>query len=146
MARILPGLLLIATLPLAGCNTDSVAPVAVSAAPGMASLTLTRSNDFYAAGVKADVALNGTQITSLAIGDTYRTAVAPGSELLTVSCVCGPGSYTVKFNAEAGKAYGFAISPRNEQFAAQMTGGLIGVAADTSANGTQSGTFQITRQ
>jgi hypothetical protein len=74
--------------------------------------------------------------------------------VLTVSCWCGPGSYTVKFNAEAGKTYAFAVSPRGEQFAAEMTGAvgggafgsLVGVAADTSANGEQSGTFKITPQ
>jgi hypothetical protein len=38
------------------------------------------------------------------------------------------------------------VSPRGEQFAAEMTGGMIGVALDTAYNGDKSGTFQITPQ
>jgi hypothetical protein len=80
--------------------------------------------------------------------------VRPGPTVLTVTCWCGPGRYSVKFNAEPGKSYRFLVSPRGEQFAAEMVGtaaggvigGMAGVAIDTADNGDNSGTFQITPQ
>jgi hypothetical protein len=133
-------------LAVAGCDTDSVAPSVVAPAPGQAMLTVSRPAAMYGLAVKADVAFNGAHFASLGNGETYSAGVPSGAGVLTVSCWCSPGSYTTKFKAEAGRTYAFAVSPRGEQFAAQMAGGLIGLAADTSENGEQSGAFKITPQ
>jgi hypothetical protein len=141
-------------LPLAGCMTDQPAPSVIAGAPGMAMLTVSRPVAMYGLAVNAEVTLNGAHFASLGSSETYSASVPPGPAVLTVSCWCSPGSYTVKFDAETGKTYAFAVSPRGEQFAAGMAGAvvgggfgsLVGVGMDTSANGEQSGTFQITAE
>jgi hypothetical protein len=148
MARILPGLLLIALLPLAGCSAESVTPAAVSVAPapGASKITLTRSRDPVAVAATAAVDVNGARFAELALGQSYSGDVRPGPVILTVTCWCGPGRYSVKLNAEPGKNYSFLVSPRGAQVAAQVAGGMIGLAMDTAYNGDNSGTFQITPQ
>jgi hypothetical protein len=135
---------MMALLAVAGCNTDSVAPSPVSAGPGMATITLTRSNDLVAIAAPASVEANGAKFADLALGQTYTGAVSPGPTVLTVTCWCGPGSYSVKFNAEPGGRYRFLVSPRGAQVAAEVAGGLAGVAMDTAYNGDKSGTFALT--
>lgn len=133
-------------LALGGCTTDSVVPSAVAPAAGQASLTITRSHDLVAVAAPASVDMNGAKFADLALGQSYSAPVRPGPTVLTATCLCGPGRYSVSFNAEAGKNYHFLVSPRGAQVAAQVTGGLIGVAVDTATNGDKSGTFQITPQ
>jgi hypothetical protein len=133
-------------LAVAGCTTDSIAPSAVVSAPGQASLTITRSHDLVAVAAPASVDVNGAKFADLALGQSYSGTIRPGPTVLTVTCWCGPGRYNVKFNAEPGRSYSFLVSPRGEQVAAGMVGGMIGVAMDTAANGEQSGTFKITPQ
>jgi hypothetical protein len=62
---------------------------------------------------------------------------------LTVTCWCGPGRYSIQFNAQAGKHYAFEVSPRDEQFVATVAGGLVGVVAETAISGEKSGSFKI---
>jgi len=132
-------------LALASC-TESNAPSEVASAPGQTSLTITRSHDLMAVAAPASVDVNGAKFADLALGQSYTAPLRPGPTVLTATCWCGPGRYSVSFNAEAGKIYRFLISPRGAQLAAQVTGGLIGVAVESGANGDRSGTFQITPQ
>jgi hypothetical protein len=114
--------------------------------PGMARLTLTRSHDLVAVAAPAGVDVNSAKFADLALGQSYSGTIRPGPTVLTVTCWCGPGSYSVKFNAEPGKSYRFLVSPRGAQVVADVASGLIGVAMDTAYNGDKSGTFQITPQ
>lgn len=98
----------------------------------------------YAAIAGADVALNGSKIASLALGQSYSGAVAPGPNVLTVSCWCGPGSYSASFTAAPGQRYAFTVAPRWTAAGAAAAGGIVGVAADAAANGDRSGPFVIT--
>jgi hypothetical protein len=86
---------------------------------------------------------NGSKIASLDKGATYSGNVPAGPVTLTTSCPCDLGHYTIHFNAQAGKRYAFEVSPRNEQYAAVVFGGLVGYAVDAAANGENGGTFKI---
>lgn len=143
----LASLLLISML-LFGCVTDQSAPVASAAAPppiphGQAGISITRLDGFYGSLVAADIQANGNKIASLDKGATYSGGVPPGPVTLTVSCACDLGRYSIHFNAQAGKNYAFEVSPRNEQYAAVVFGGLVGYAVDAAANGENSGMFKI---
>ncbi|MGD0420566.1 MAG: hypothetical protein ABSA68_13470 [Xanthobacteraceae bacterium] len=146
MAAICRFVVFIALLALCGCMTEAPAPPAVSAAPGQATVTITRSRDLVAVAAPASVDVNGAKFADLALGQSYSGTVRPGPMIVTVTCWCGPGRYSVKFNAEPGKNYAFVVAPRGEQVMAQVGGGLIGVVSDTAINGDQSGTFKITPQ
>ncbi len=91
----------------------------------------------------ADIEANGRKFASLARDATFRGGVPPGPVTVTVTCWCGPGRYSIRFNAEAGKHYTFEVSPRDEQFVATLAGGLVGAAVETAVNGESSGTFKI---
>jgi len=140
-------LLLISAL-LFGCVTDQSTPVAAVVAPapiprGQAGVTVTRLDGFYGTLVAADIAVNGSKIASLDKGAAYTGSVPPGPVTLTASCACDLGHYTIHFNAQAGKRYAFEVSPRNEQYAATVFGGLVGYAVDAAANGETGGMFKI---
>lgn len=133
-----------ALVVLSACATDSATPPPVSAPPGMASITIARPMALGATLVSAEIDINGAKVTDLASGQTYSANIPPGPITITVSCWCGPGHYSTSFTAAPGGSYRFVVSPRLEQAGAQITGGLIGLAIDTAANGDRSGTFKIT--
>jgi len=146
----LPAFLLLISGLLAGCVTDQSTPVAsaaaVTSAPvprGQAGITITRLDGFYGSLVAADIAANGSKIASLDKGATFSGSVPPGPVTLTTSCACDLGHYTIHFNAQAGKHYAFEVSPRNEQYAATVFGGLVGYAVDAAASGENGGMFKI---
>ena len=131
-------------LLLTGCVTDQSAPVASAPIPrNYATVTITRTGGYYASAVDADVDANGKKFASVANGATFTGGVAPGHVTLTVTCWCGPGRYSVQFNAQAGKHYAFEISPRDEQMVATLAGGVVGLAIETAVNGETSGSFKI---
>jgi hypothetical protein len=136
--------LLLFSALLAGCVTDQSAPVASAPVPrSQASITITRTGGYYASAVDADIDANGKRFASLAKEATFTGGVQPGPVTLTVTCWCGPGRYSVQFNAQAGKHYAFEVSPRDEQFVATVAGGLVGVVAETAISGEKSGSFKI---
>ena len=138
-------LLSISTL-LAGCATDQSGPVASTTAPvprGQAGITVTRTGGIYALAVAADIEANGVKLERLDRGETFSGSVPPGPVTLTVSCWCGPGRYSIRFNAQAGQRYAFEVTPRDEQFVATFAGGLVGAAVDAAVNGESSGSFKI---
>jgi hypothetical protein len=145
----LPATLLLVSTVLAGCVTDqspSVASAVSAPGPiprGQAGITITRPSGFYGMLVPADIEANGTKIASLDKGAAYSGSVPAGPVTLTVTCPCDFGHYTIHFNAQAGKRYAFEVSPRNEQYAAVVVGGLVGYVADAAVNGEQAGTFKI---
>jgi hypothetical protein len=51
-----------------------------------------------------------------------------------------PGRYTLRFTAESGKSYRFLVSPRAENIAAGIAGGIIGMTVEGN------GPFKITAQ
>jgi hypothetical protein len=142
----LPAFLLLASTLLAGCVTDQSAPVASTVAPvprGQAGITVTRTGGYYALAVAADIDANGVKLARLDRGETFSGSVPPGPVTLSVSCWCGPGRYSVRFNAQAGQRYAFEVTPRDEQFVATFAGGLVGAAVDAAVNGESSGSFKI---
>jgi hypothetical protein len=136
-------LLLLSTL-LAGCVTDQSTPMVRAVGPGQAAITISRANSLYGAAMAVDIDANGSRIASLSSGGSYTGPLPPGPVVLTATCSSSPGSYTVRYNAVASRRYAFEVSPRGEQFAAAVLGGIIGLAADTAANGETSGSFKIT--
>ncbi len=135
---------LLALVVLTACVTNDTAPTVLAVGPGQASIAISRTNGWYASGVPVDLEVNGAKLTSLAIGGSYTGPLPPGPVTLTATCWCGPGRYTVRFDAVAGKRYTFEVSPREEQFGSQLVFGVVGLAADTIANQDTSGTFKIT--
>ncbi len=143
----LPATLLLISTVLSGCATDQSTPVA-SAAPapiphGQAGITITRASGYYGMLMPADIEANGTKIASLDKGAIYSGSVPAGPVTLAVKCPCDFGRYNIHFNAQAGKRYAFEVSPRNDQYAAVVVGGLVGYVADAAINGEQAGTFKI---
>ena len=144
----LPASLLLVCTLLTGCVTDQATPVAsaTAAAPvprGQAGITITRSNEIYGLLVPADIEANGAKIASLDKGATFSGSVPAGPVTLIVSCATDFGHYKLHFNAQAGKRYTFEVSPRNEQYAAVVLGGVVGYVADAAINGEQAGVFKI---
>ena len=140
----LPASLVLISALIFGCVTDQSAPVASAPVPrNQASITITRTGGYYGAAVDADIAANGAKFASLAREATFTGGVPPGPVTLTVTCWCGPGRYSIRFNAQAGKHYTFEVSPRDEQFVATLAGGVVGAVVETAVNGDTSGTFKI---
>jgi hypothetical protein len=145
MSRTIQAIMLLSMLVvLTACVTNDNAPSAMPVARGQASVTIGRPNGWYGAAVAVDIEANGTRIASLAAGGTYTGPVPPGPVTLTATCWSSPGRYTIHFNAEAGKRYDFEVSSRNEQIAASVAFGVVGLVADTAINESTSGAFKIT--
>jgi hypothetical protein len=130
---------------LGGCVTDqtataSAAPVAIPA--GQASLTISRVNNYYGALVPVRVSANGADFASLGLGESFTGGVKPGPVTLTTSMWSTPGSYTVHFDAVAGKRYAFELQPRGAGLAL-ASAGIIGSVVDAAANGEQSGPYKL---
>jgi hypothetical protein len=145
----LPAILLLISALLNGCVTDQSTPVASVASAhgpiprGQAGITITRLDGLYGSFVAANVSANGAPVASLEKGGTYSGSLPSGPVTLTVSSAGDFTHYSLHFNAQAGKRYAFEISPRNEQYAAMVFGGLVGYAADAAVNGEQAGQFKI---
>jgi hypothetical protein len=137
-------LLCLAPALLAGCVTDqttaAVAPVAIP--PGQASLTITRVNNYMGALVPVNVSANGAEFASLGLGESFTGGIKPGPVTLTTSMWSTPGSYTVHFNAVAGKHYAFELQSRGAGIAL-ASAGIIGSVVDAAANGEQSGPYKL---
>jgi hypothetical protein len=142
MIRAIQSIMLL--LMLAGCVTDGPLASVVPVAPGQASITISRANGWYGSAVTVDIDANGAKIASLAAGGSYTGPVSPGPVTLTATSWSSPGRYTVRFKADPGKRYAFAVSARDDQVVATAVGGVIGLVADTAINGETSGAFQIT--
>jgi hypothetical protein len=142
MIRIIQAIMLLLTL--AGCVTDAPVASVIPVAPGQASITINRSNGWYGSAVTVDIDANGARIASLAAGGSFTGPVSPGPVTLTATSWSSPGRYTVRFNAQPGKRYAFAVSPRDDQMVVTAVAGVVGLVADTAINGETSGTFQIT--
>lgn len=120
-----PSLILL-LLALGGCQTTSPQIPAVAPPAGMATITITRSSDLMYFGAPAQIDVNGESVGSLAVGGNYSGSLRPGPVIIATSAWSAPGRYSVRFEAEPGKTYRFLISPRGEQMAAGLGGGLIG--------------------
>ena len=83
------------------------------------------------------VELNGAKIAGIGRGETYTGGIAPGPAVVSVSAWSSPGASSQRFTAEPGKTYRFTVTPRGENFAAGMVGGLVGQAVEGG------GAFQI---
>ena len=112
MIRIIQAIMLLLTL--AGCVTDAPVASVIPVAPGQASITINRSNGWYGSAVTVDIDANGARIASLAAGGSFTGPVSPGPVTLTATSWSSPGRYTVRFNAQPGKRYAFAVSPRDD--------------------------------
>jgi hypothetical protein len=138
--------LCLASASLAGCVTDQSAtanaapPPAIP--PGQALLTISRVNNYYGALVPVRVTANGAEFASLGLGESFTGGVKPGPVTLTTSMWSTPGSFTVHFNAEAGKRYAFELQPRGAGLAL-ASAGIIGSVVDAAANGEQSGPYKL---
>lgn len=130
--------LVLATLVLlGGCATGgSTPPTSVNAAttrptaPGQATISISRTNEFAGSAATASVELNGAKIASIGNGESYTGGIAPGPAVVSVSAWSSPGASTTRFTAEPGKTYRFMVTPRGENFAAGMIGGLVGQAVE----------------
>ena len=106
-------------LPLAflpGCVTDQSGQSLAVASPvarGQATVAITRPGGWYISAVAVDIEANGTRIASIDNGGSYTGPVAPGPVTLTATSWSSPGRYSVHFNAEPGKRYAFAVTPRD---------------------------------
>lgn len=138
-------LLCLVQATLAGCVTDqsataTAAPIAIP--PGQALLTINRVNNYYGALVPVRVTANGAEFASLGLGEAFTGGIKPGPVTLTTSMWSTPGSFTVHFNAEAGKRYAFELQPRGAGLAL-ASAGIIGSVVDAAANGEQSGPYKL---
>ena len=89
-----------------------------------------------------NVTANGAEFASLGLGETFTGGIKPGPVTLTTSMWSTPGSYTVHFNAEAGKRYAFELQPRGAGLAL-ASAGIFGSVVDAAANGEQSGPYKL---
>jgi hypothetical protein len=90
------------------------------------------------------VAVNGTEVVSLAAGQSYTGGVKPGAVTLTASEALDIGQYTLRFDAVSGKTYKFLLSRRPVHMMAGVFGGLAGMVVETAVSGKQSGDYKIT--
>jgi hypothetical protein len=79
---------------------------------GQAIVTISRVNNYYGALVPVQVTANGAEFASLGLGATFTGGIKPGPVTLTTSMWSTPGSYTIHFDAVAGKHYAFELQPR----------------------------------
>jgi hypothetical protein len=123
--------LALATLVLlAGCATGGNTPSASAIAPGQATISISRADEFMYSGGSVSVELNGAKVASIGKGESYTGGVDPGPAVVSVSAWASPGASHHRFNAERGKTYRFVVSAREANFAAGMIGGVLGQAIE----------------
>lgn len=123
----------IAVLPLvllAGCATGGDPATVQPTARGQATISITRTSEFAGAGAWASVELNGAKIASIGNGESYTGGIAPGPAVVSVSAWSSPGASSYRFTAEPGKTYRFIVSPRGDNIAAGLIGGVVGQAIE----------------
>ncbi len=136
--------LCLASTNLAGCVTDQSAAAAPPVIPpSQATLTVTRVNNYYAALMPVAVTANGADFASLGLGETRTGGIKPGPVTLAATMLATPGTYTVHFNAEAGKRYAFELQPRTAGVVAAVSAGILGSVVDAAANGEQAGPYKL---
>jgi hypothetical protein len=130
----------------AGCASQPATLIVSAVAPGQAKVVITRSDDgpYIGPAATVHVGVNGTDVVSLAAGQTYTGGVKPGPVTLTASEVLDIGQYTLRFDAVAGKTYKFLLSRRPVHMMAGVFGGLAGMVVETIVSGEQSGDYKIT--
>jgi hypothetical protein len=130
----------------AGCASQPAQPIVSAVVPGQAKITITRANQgpYIGPAATVHVAVNGTEVVSLAAGQTYTGGVKPGAVTLTASEALDIGQYTLRFDAVPGKTYKFLLSRRSVHMMAGVFGGLAGMVVETAVSGEQSGDYQIT--
>ncbi len=137
-------LLCLASADLAGCVTDqsATANAAPAIPPSQATLTIKRVNNYRGALVPVNVTANGAEFASLGLGESFTGGVKPGPVTLKTTMWSTPGSFTVQFNAVAGKHYAFELQPRQAGIAFAAAG-ILGSVVDAAANGEQSGPYKL---
>lgn len=78
----------------------------------------------------------------IASGGKVLVDISAGQTTATASGFGFPGIYTVKFNAEPGRTYTLAVSPRGESYIPMAAFGFVGSAVDALVN-ENGGAFQI---
>jgi len=111
--------------------------------PSRATLTVTRVNNYYAALMPVAVTANGADFASLGLGETRTGGIKPGPVTLAATMLATPGTYTVHFNAEAGKRYAFELQPRTAGMVAAVSADILGSVVDAAANGEQAGPYKL---
>jgi len=102
------------------------------------TIEITRPSSFLYGMADAAIEVNGTKVTGLSNGGTYKGSVKPGPVTIVVTNWQSPGRSVASFRAAPGKTYRFTVTPRGESMAAGLALGLIGTAIEGG------GMFQIT--
>ena len=104
------------------------------------SIQITRPSAYIYALSDAYIDVNGTRVTNLAVGGSYKGSVKPGPVTIVVTNWQSPGRSVASFRAVPGKTYRFTVTPRGESVVAGLALGLVGTAIEGG------GMFQITPQ
>jgi hypothetical protein len=102
------------------------------------TIQITRPSAYIYALSDAYIDVNGTRVTNLANGGSYKGSVKAGPVSIVVTNWQSPGRSVASFRAAPGKTYRFTVAPRGESLAAGLALGLIGTAIEGG------GMFQIT--
>ena len=102
------------------------------------TIQITRPSAYIYALSDAYVDVNGTRVTNLANGGSYKGSVKAGPVTIVVTNWQSPGRSVASFRAAPGKTYRFTVMPRGESMVAGLALGLIGTAIEGG------GMFQIT--
>jgi hypothetical protein len=106
--------MLLLPLALGGCTSNLGGPSTDPAS--MAELIVNRTNDRTLRNAKAVIYLNGVRTVDLDNNESFSMSISAGSMLISVSGEPSLGDYSVSFDAEAGKAYRFEVSPRGRGY------------------------------
>ena len=125
MVLIYRSALLFMLLACGGCVTDQFG-ASSDAAPGQASITISRSDDFTDRAAAASVEINGKSVATLAAGRTYTGTVPPGPAVLKVSAWSAPFGLATHRLPAGSTSYRFTVELREilqlRDFAAGRTG------------------------
>jgi hypothetical protein len=102
------------------------------------TIQITRPAAYMYALPDAYIDVNGTRVTNLPNGGSYKGSVKPGPVTIVVTNWQSPGRSVASFRAGPGKTYRFVIEPRGQSLVASVAGGIIGMAIEGG------GMFQIT--
>jgi len=128
--------LILAVLPaLGGCGSDGKETAALALTPvpsGKARISIHREDTIIYAGCPAAVKANGADVASIASGGKALFDVPAGDLVLAASCWTYPGDFAIRFKAEPGRTYAFALGPRQEGIATGLLLGVVGTAIQAS--------------
>ena len=114
--------------------------VAVPTQATAQSLQITRPSAYIYALSDAYIDVNGTRVTNLANGGSYKGSLRPGPVTIVVTNWQSPGRSVASFRAVPGKTYRFTVEPRGQSVVAGLALGLIGTAIEGG------GMFQISQR